>query len=308
MAFPPRTSGAIPAPSGRTPSLSTAEAIRQRVLVRMAEKLEPARLRRMPPSFMQQEVRRTIEQLVEAEGSRLGRLEREILIEDLVRDASGYGPLEELFRDLSVSEVLVLNDQTVLCHREGRGDQGWLPTNVKFRDAEHLCQIVAKASLHAEPIGGDKLPTAAVDGRLSTGFRVIAVIPPSILNLPPYVLFQRGEPVTGTFSQSSSIGLSSASRTPLAQPAAPAATPVPKTPPVDPAIEMLGRLKTRITEHISSRLALLGVSNTSRVGVGELQKAITAYVREFCSAEKVKLSEANETKMIQEILSSLRPV
>src|SRR5262245_5212171 len=119
MTPPQPPSGTTRFPGARQPG-GTVEAVRARVQARLAEKLDPARLRRMPASIMVQDVKRTVEQLVEQEGSRLGRLERDLLIEDMLRDAIGFGPLEELFRDPAVNEVLVINHQTVLCQRDSK--------------------------------------------------------------------------------------------------------------------------------------------------------------------------------------------
>lgn len=307
---PQRPSGRFSSPSVRTPPVATYEIVRIRVLSKLAEKLDPAKLKRMPASFMQQEVRRHVEQLVESDGARLTKAERDLLIEDLYRETVGYGPLEELFADANIREVLVLNHQTVLSRRkDSKDEQGWMPTNVRFRDAEHLKQMVGKAAAQAEPVIGEKQPSSAIDGKLPNGFRVLALLPPAILDLPPYVLFLRNEAQGKNFSQKSgTIAAAALSRASAPTPPSSAvtATPAPRSE-LDPALEAITRLRTRITEHIVARLASLGVYDTNRFDIRELQKAVSAYVREFCDSETIPLSHENETRLVQEILILLRP-
>src|SRR5205814_976250 len=81
----------------------------------------------------------------------------------------GFGPLEELFPDPTVKEILVLGPDAVVVRRE----HGWTPTNVKFRDAEHIQEVLDRAGLLGETVSPG-LHTSALDVRLSTGFRVVA--------------------------------------------------------------------------------------------------------------------------------------
>lgn len=307
MASPPdRPSGRIPFGSPRVAGPQPAEALHARVRGRLAERLDPARLKRLPPSFAHQEVCRLIETILDSEAPQLSRWERDQLIDELVHDTLGFGPLEELFNDTSVREILILGPQTVLCRKkELPEEQAWLPTNVRFRDREHLQHILDKARSQAEPLTAWRPPTAACDVQMENGFRLIAITPPPLLNLPSYVVFVRGE----------GDGLSPKARSgfvPLSATHRPASPSPPQHPPPPPALEpqpesdALATLRDRITEHIRARLASHGVADPRRLELRDLHRVIAAYVQEFTASESLSLEDDLHKRLVQEILAQLR--
>src|SRR5262249_27659066 len=100
----------------------------------------------------------------------------------------GYGPLDELFADPHVREVMVSGPGMVIVRRE----QGqWLPTSVKFRDDAHVRSVLDKIAAHADVVGPVMASVGAFDMKLSNGFRAIAVIPPEALGQPAMAAFVR---------------------------------------------------------------------------------------------------------------------
>jgi pilus assembly protein CpaF len=102
----------------------------------------------------------------------------ERLVEAVVDDAIGLGPLEPLMRDPSVTEVIANGPASVYVERSGR----LVPVPVRFRDAEHLRQVIERVV----GAGGRRVDDASpmVDVRLSDGSRVNAVLPPLALDGP----------------------------------------------------------------------------------------------------------------------------
>ena len=108
----------------------------------------------------------------------LTREERRRIQREITDDVLGYGPLEELLRDDSVSEVMVNNHDLIFVEREGRIER----TDVSFVDNAHLLRIIDKIVSQV----GRRIDEASpmVDARLPDGSRVNAIIPPLSLKGP----------------------------------------------------------------------------------------------------------------------------
>lgn len=167
----------------------TWDELRKRAHGRLTERVDPARNKHKPLSILRQESRRTLEQYLDAEFPYLAIPERVRLIDDVLNEAVGLGPLEELFRDDAVREILILAPNQVIVRR---GDN-WLPTSVTFRDPTHLRATIARMVEQGEPVipGESK---AAVDVRLANGFRAVTVLPPEVMGVEPVVAFARAVP------------------------------------------------------------------------------------------------------------------
>ena len=298
MPPPPRPSDTIPFAAARLPgggdrTLTPYEVIRVRVLVKVQDRMDPGKSRRMPPSLFLQAARQQVEQVVEADAARLPKADRERQVEEVFAEAFGFGPLEELFRDPTAKEVLVLGPQAVVVRRDG----GWVPTNVKFRDDEHVRDVLDRVAGAGDPLAPG-LGFAALDTRLPNGFRAVAIMPPDALGRPPTAIFVRGTPTSGAHAAQYRA-------------APPAATPTP--PPVGsplaspaPGEQQFARYRARITERIIGKLASLGVYDVNRLDVAELRRVIAAYVEEFCRTEHIYLSDPDQGRLTLEILTGMR--
>jgi pilus assembly protein CpaF len=102
----------------------------------------------------------------------LSRLERQRLFEQIVAEILGYGPLEPLLRDDTITEIMVNGPKKIYIERNGKIER----TNVVFEDDEHLMRIIERI---VAPLGrrvDESMPY--VDARLPDGSRVNIVIPP----------------------------------------------------------------------------------------------------------------------------------
>ena len=100
------------------------------------------------------------------------------LLEELVDDVIGLGPLEPLLKDPTVSEVMVNGADSVYVERFGRLQ----PTDVTFRDDEHVMQILERMLANIGRSIDYSNPMA--DSRLPDGSRVNAIIPPASIHGP----------------------------------------------------------------------------------------------------------------------------
>lgn len=125
-------------------------------------------------------LRRIIEQrlqeLIDTEDTPLSFADKKEIVADVVDDILGYGPIEPLLNDSTVTEIMVNNYDTVYVEREGR----LFLTDRRFVDSEHLRRVIDKIVGQV----GRRVDEASpmVDARLPDGSRVNAVIPPLALN------------------------------------------------------------------------------------------------------------------------------
>lgn len=108
----------------------------------------------------------------------LSRYEMERMAEELVDELTGFGPLEVLLRDTSVTEILVNGPYRVFIERAGVLHQ----TDLRFIDAHHVERVMQRI---LAPLGR-RLDESSpmVDARMPDGSRVNAIIPPVALDGP----------------------------------------------------------------------------------------------------------------------------
>jgi len=106
------------------------------------------------------------------------RADRNRLLNWIVADITGYGPLEPLLQDESVTEVMCNGPKDVYVERAGLLEK----TDVVFEDDQHLLRIIDRI---VSPLGR-RVDEASpmVDARLPSGYRVNATIPPLTLGGP----------------------------------------------------------------------------------------------------------------------------
>src|SRR5882762_767693 len=140
-------------------------------------KLGPELFREDPAELGDHVFRAVTEELTLA-GTPLTREERRQLVRQLTDDILGYGPLEQLLGDDSVTEVMVNGHSHVYVERGGRIER----TGVTFVDEQHLMRIIDKSVSQVGRRIDESSPM--VDARLPDGSRVNAIIPPLALRGP----------------------------------------------------------------------------------------------------------------------------
>jgi hypothetical protein len=268
--------------------------VRRKAHARLAPLTDPARSRHKPLSLLRLEARRMLDQFLDAECPALPRPERNHLTDEILAETPGLGPLEDLFRDPAVQEVMVLaSDQVVV-----RKGDAWTPTSVRFRDAGHVRRMLTR---YAE--AGDAVAPAAVGGFdvwHGSGFRAVAVLPPEVMDLPPTAVFVRGErPVA---SAPSAVQPASAPRPPVeGSGTVRVPPPAERSVPPDP----YAAVRLQVTRRIVSRLAAAGVHDLNRIPLPELRKIVLAYVEEVCESERLWSDAAFRDRLTLEILAAM---
>ena len=108
----------------------------------------------------------------------LNEAERRQMVDDLLEETLGVGPLAPLLADPAVTDVLVNGPSRVFIERFGRLEG----TDVRFRDTEHLVRIIQRIAARV----GRRIDEASpmVDARLPDGSRVNATLPPVTIDGP----------------------------------------------------------------------------------------------------------------------------
>ena len=101
-------------------------------------KLDLTRVSDLAGDALRREIRRVVEHLCDTENPLLNRMERERLIDEVLDETFGFGPLEVLLKDPTISDILVNGPHKIYVERRGKLEK----TDVKFRDNDHLLQII----------------------------------------------------------------------------------------------------------------------------------------------------------------------
>ena len=125
---------------------------------------------------LRREVRRATEELCRLSPDLLSLGERERLVNEVLDETFGLGPLESLMKDPTISDILINGPKTVYIERQGRLEL----TEVAFNDDRHLLQIIQRIVSRVGRRVDETTPM--VDSRLPDGSRVNAIIPPLALD------------------------------------------------------------------------------------------------------------------------------
>jgi pilus assembly protein CpaF len=151
---------------------------------RLLNSLDPDQLRTLTKDGMRDQVGNVVEKLVLDDGVPMTMGERERLVDEVLDEVFGLGPLEALLKDPSVSDILVNGHDNVYVERGGQ----LVETNVRFKDAAHVRLIIDRIVSNIGRRIDDSSPI--VDARLPDGSRVCAVIPPLSL-IGPVISIRR---------------------------------------------------------------------------------------------------------------------
>jgi pilus assembly protein CpaF len=145
---------------------------------KLVDKLDLSRVSDLAGDTLRREIRLVVERLCDTENPLLNRMERERLIDEVLDETFGFGPLEVLLKDPTVSDILINGPHKIYVERRGKLEK----TDVKFRDNEHLLQIIDRIVSKVGRRVDETSPM--VDARLPDGSRVNAIIPPLALDGP----------------------------------------------------------------------------------------------------------------------------
>jgi pilus assembly protein CpaF len=154
----------------------TSEALRLRLRARIMEHLDSGAVAEMAPDTLRAELEPVIHEIAGKERVQLSARDQVQLAQELTDDMVGFGPLEPLLRDDSISDIMVNGPDTVFIERAGKLQQ----SDVRFRDAEHAAIVAQKMVATIGRRVDESSPLC--DARLPDGSRVNVVLPPLALD------------------------------------------------------------------------------------------------------------------------------
>ncbi|HZV64806.1 MAG TPA: ATPase, T2SS/T4P/T4SS family, partial [Telluria sp.] len=168
----------IPATAAPEPVNHAYQDLKKSMHQMILDRIDLERLKRLTAEQFKHELALLIQRIIEEERIVLNQQERHNLVLDIQHEMLGFGPLEPLLGDPSVSDILVNTHAKVYVERRGRLEL----TDVTFHDNAHLMKIIEKIVSRVGRRVDESSPM--VDARLPDGSRVNAIIPPLAVDGP----------------------------------------------------------------------------------------------------------------------------
>ena len=152
------------------------EDLKQRIHAKLVDKLDLRSLGDLKGEVLRREIRLVVEHLCDTENALINRAERDRLVDEVLDETFGLGPLELILKDPEVSDILINGPRDIYVERCGKMEK----SGVTFRDNNHLMQIIDRIVSKVGRRVDETCPM--VDARLEDGSRVNAIIPPLALD------------------------------------------------------------------------------------------------------------------------------
>lgn len=146
--------------------------LKKKLHSKLLSELDTAKLDDLENETTKNQIINLIETLLNEEGTPLGSNDRKKLIDELIDDILGLGPIEPLLRDTTVNDILVNGPHKVYVERKGVLEK----TDISFNDEAHLMKVISRIVSHVGRRVDESSPM--VDARLQDGSRVNAIVLP----------------------------------------------------------------------------------------------------------------------------------
>ncbi|HEX4822652.1 MAG TPA: CpaF family protein [Acidimicrobiales bacterium] len=150
---------------------TTWDATKRQVRELVMEEVAP-RMRGLTGDELTTEVKDAVDRILQREDVSVSPLERRKFVQEMISDTLGYGPLDALLQDATVTEIMCNNHDDIWIERNGLVER----TDLAFADDSQYRQVIEKIVSAV----GRRVDEASpmVDARLPDGSRVNAIIPP----------------------------------------------------------------------------------------------------------------------------------
>lgn len=182
----------IPRPAARpTAGVDRWNSLRTQLHGKLVSALTPEQLKNLSKDGVRDQIATVTDRLVQDSGLPMTTAEKDRLIEEVLDEVFGLGPLEPLMNDATVSDIMVNGFDSVYVERGGQ----LVETSVRFKDQAHVRMTIDRIVSNIGRRIDDSLPI--VDARLPDGSRVCAVIPPLSLIGPVMSIRRFGKKLLG---------------------------------------------------------------------------------------------------------------
>jgi pilus assembly protein CpaF len=162
----------------RSPHRALVESAKAQIQPLVLEHMDVAAAAEMPRPAFEAQLTGWVKELLAETKIQLNFAEQRELVESLIADMLGLGPLEPLMSDESITDIMVNGPRQVYIERKGKLELA----DVHFRDDQHVMNVATKIVSRV----GRRIDEAKplVDARLDDGSRVNIIIPPLALDGP----------------------------------------------------------------------------------------------------------------------------
>lgn len=175
---PPPVPANEPAPSSAPAREASREAPLFRLRTQVMNRVDPVVAAELPAPALRAQLEAIVHEVADRQRLELSAREQARLAEELTHDMVGYGPLEPLLQDDSISDIMVNGPDRVFIEVRGR----MRLSDVRFRDAAQVANIAQKMAAAVGRRVDESSPL--LDCRLADGSRVNVVFPPLALDGP----------------------------------------------------------------------------------------------------------------------------
>ncbi len=164
--------------SGRRPNRTIVETAKLQIQPLVLEHMDVAAAATMPRAAFEGQLTSWVKDLLNETKIQLNYVEQRELVDSLIADMLGLGPLEPLIEDETVTDIMVNGAKQVYVERRGKLEL----TDVSFRDDQHVMNVATKIVTRIGRRIDESRPL--VDARLADGSRVNIIIPPLAIDGP----------------------------------------------------------------------------------------------------------------------------
>ena len=152
--------------------------LKVRLHQRLLDILNLSALDTIPREALRVDIRGAVINLLAEERRLLSPVQTDQLVDDILDELLGLGPIEPLLKDPTVNDILINTHEQVYVERAGKLEL----TDVRFQDTRHLVRIINKIVAAVGRRVDESQPM--VDARLADGSRINAIIPPLAVDGP----------------------------------------------------------------------------------------------------------------------------
>jgi pilus assembly protein CpaF len=156
----------------------TVERTKLKVEPAVMDRLDVSAASQLPRDELSHQLREIVTEVLAEQNLRLNQIEQVSLVDLLLDDMLGLGPLEPLLADESITDIMINGPNQVYVERKGKLEV----TDVRFRDNDHVLNIARRIVSIIGRRVDETVPL--VDARLQDGSRVNIIIPPLAIDGP----------------------------------------------------------------------------------------------------------------------------
>jgi pilus assembly protein CpaF len=168
----------IAAPVPLAPALPEMSRALQQLRAQVLERIDPRAAVEIAPARVREQLERLVHEVAGQQRVEISSADQAALAQELVDDMLGFGPLEELLRDDTISDIMVNGADKVFIEQRGK----LTLSKLRFRNNAHVASIAQKMASSVGRRVDESSPL--VDCRLPDGSRVNVVFPPLALDGP----------------------------------------------------------------------------------------------------------------------------